>query len=74
MATDSIKPVSTRSSIENAGADMTRRAASEAYRIAGITSKDVGVCELHDCFSANEVWFFLYLYVYRNHLITRPLP
>ena len=41
---------------------MTKEAAKKgkltiilAYKNAGITSKDVGVVELHDCFSANEL-------------------
>ncbi|KXS15499.1 putative 3-keto-acyl-CoA thiolase [Gonapodya prolifera JEL478] len=55
MATDSFKPVATKSSMENAGFDMTKRAALDAYKIAGITRDDVGVVELHDCFSANEL-------------------
>jgi sterol carrier protein 2 len=25
------------------------------YKTAGITPKDVNVCELHDCFAANEL-------------------
>ncbi|KAI8806578.1 thiolase-like protein [Cladochytrium replicatum] len=44
-----------RSLVELAGADMTRHAAADAYRIAKISPKDVGVVELHDCFSANEL-------------------
>jgi len=56
MATDSIKPVATRSMMQIAGFDMTARAARDAYRIAKINpQKDVGVVELHDCFSANEL-------------------
>ncbi|KAJ3319454.1 sterol carrier protein 2, partial [Gonapodya sp. JEL0774] len=55
MATDSYLPISTRSSMEVAGFDMTKRAASDAYKIAKITRDDVGVVELHDCFSANEL-------------------
>jgi len=54
MATDSPKMLSS-SAIEWAGADMTRRAASQLYKNAGITPNDVQVIELHDCFSANEV-------------------
>jgi sterol carrier protein 2 len=54
MATDSPKMLST-DPIEWAGADMTRRAAEQAYKKAGISAKDVQVVELHDCFSANEV-------------------
>ena len=33
-------------------------AAAEAYRDAGIGPKDVGVAELHDCFSITEVQFY----------------
>jgi acetyl-CoA acetyltransferase len=54
MATDSPKAVN-GSSIELAGADMTRRATQTLYKNAGIGAKDVQVIELHDCFSANEV-------------------
>ena len=36
------------------GADMSAAAAEQAYEQAGITGADVDVCELHDCFSANE--------------------
>lgn len=54
MATDSPRMLST-DAIEWAGADMTRRAAAEAYAKAGITPNDIQVVELHDCFSANEV-------------------
>ena len=34
---------------------MTKRAVQAAYREAGVGPKDVAVCELHDCFSANEM-------------------
>ena len=54
MATDSPKAVS-GSSIELAGADMTRRATKVLYDSAKISAKDVQVIELHDCFSANEL-------------------
>ncbi len=37
------------------GADMSRQAAQEAYEEAGIGAEEVDVCELHDCFSANEL-------------------
>ncbi|MEC9356951.1 MAG: lipid-transfer protein, partial [Pseudomonadota bacterium] len=37
------------------GADMTARAAQKAYAQAGIGPEDIRVCELHDCFSANEL-------------------
>lgn len=54
MATDSPRMLTT-DAIEWAGCDMTRRAASDAYKKAGITANDVQVIELHDCFSANEL-------------------
>lgn len=54
MATDSPKLFNT-SAIELAGADMTRRAARIAFNKARLTPDDIGVVELHDCFSANEL-------------------
>lgn len=44
-----------KSMIEITGADMTRRAAEEAYKMAGISAKEIDVVELHDCFSSNEI-------------------
>ncbi|KXS15252.1 thiolase-like protein [Gonapodya prolifera JEL478] len=55
MATDSYQHIETLSSIDMAGAQMTRRAAEQAFKTAGITRDDVGAVELHDCFSANEL-------------------
>lgn len=43
------------SAIDLVGWGMTQRAARQAMAEAGISSKDVNVCELHDCFSANEL-------------------
>jgi len=37
------------------GFEMTKRAVQAAYKEAGVGPKDIGVCELHDCFSANEL-------------------
>lgn len=54
LATDSPRLYST-SAIDLVGFEMTRRAAREAMAQAGITPEDVKVCELHDCFSANEM-------------------
>lgn len=54
LVTDSPKAFG-GSSIELAGADMTRKAAKLALQDAGITPKQVQVVELHDCFSANEL-------------------
>lgn len=34
---------------------MAKQAASQALTKAGIKVEDIGVVELHDCFSANEL-------------------
>ena len=44
-----------RSAMDLVGFDMTKRAAQAALREANVSAKDVKVCELHDCFSANEL-------------------
>ena len=44
-----------KSCVEAAGFGMSRKAAQDVYKAAGITSKQVDVVELHDCFSANEL-------------------
>ncbi len=38
-----------------AGADMSTLAAKQAYEEAGIGADEIDVCELHDCFSTNEL-------------------
>jgi acetyl-CoA acetyltransferase len=37
------------------GSDMSKLAADRAYEEAQIAAAEVDVCELHDCFSANEL-------------------
>lgn len=37
------------------GYKMAKAAAEEVYRQSGVTPDDVQVCEMHDCFSANEL-------------------
>ncbi|KAJ5653437.1 Non-specific lipid-transfer protein [Penicillium lividum] len=54
MATDTDKLYNT-SAIELMGFDMSRHAARTAIAEAGVNVKDIKVCELHDCFSANEM-------------------
>lgn len=54
MATDAPSLFS-RSSIDLMGREMTQYAARTAYAEAGVTPDDFAVCELHDCFSANEL-------------------
>lgn len=44
-----------RSAMDLVGFDMTKRAAQAAMREAKVEPKDIKVCELHDCFSANEL-------------------
>jgi sterol carrier protein 2 len=55
LCTDKELTFSSNSMINIVGGDLTRRTAEQAYKNAGITSKDIQVVELHDCFSANEL-------------------
>ena len=43
------------SAMDLVGAQMSIRASQAAYDEAGIKPSDIKVCELHDCFSANEL-------------------
>lgn len=54
LATDSPSLFS-QSAIDLVGWGMTQFAAREAMAEAGVEARSVGVCELHDCFSANEL-------------------
>lgn len=54
MVTDSPE-LYNRSAMSLVGADMSVRASTAAYAEAGIKASDIKVCELHDCFSANEL-------------------
>lgn len=54
LATDAPSLFS-RSAIDLMGYEMTQRAAQTAMTEAGLTPRDFQVCELHDCFSANEM-------------------
>ena len=54
MATDA-PSLFDRSAINLMGFEMTVRAAREAMAQAGVRPGDVRVCEVHDCFSANEM-------------------
>jgi sterol carrier protein 2 len=44
-----------RSAIDLVGFDMTRRAVKAALSEARVSANDIRVCELHDCFSTNEL-------------------
>ena len=54
LATDAPSLFS-KSSIDLMGREMTQHAARTAMAEAGVKSSDFAVCELHDCFSANEM-------------------
>ena len=54
LATDS-EAVFSKSSIDLMGFAMSRHAARTAIAEAGVKVGDIKVCELHDCFSANEM-------------------
>ncbi|KAH0552874.1 hypothetical protein GP486_006923, partial [Trichoglossum hirsutum] len=54
LATD-LPNLFSESSIDLVGFHMTKSAAKTAMDEAGISPSDVKVCELHDCFSANEM-------------------
>lgn len=54
MATDA-PSVYDRGSISLMGFDMARYACQTAAAEAGVNVKNIKVCELHDCFSANEM-------------------
>lgn len=55
MVTDFDSTFDQRSMIQAVGYDMTRAAAAQVYEQAGIGPRDVDVCEMHDCFTANEL-------------------
>jgi sterol carrier protein 2 len=55
MATDMTSTFEAKSSIKVVGYDMSKSAADKAYAEAGVDASEVDVCELHDCFSANEL-------------------
>ncbi|KAK2168883.1 hypothetical protein LSH36_13g02111 [Paralvinella palmiformis] len=55
MATDMPSTFEEHSSMKIVGYDMTKKAATECFRKAGLRPTDVQVVELHDCFSTNEV-------------------
>jgi acetyl-CoA acetyltransferase len=55
LGSDKLDSFSTKSSIDIIGGKLAKRCADLAYRNSGITSKDINVVELHDCFSANEL-------------------
>lgn len=55
MVTDFASTFDEQSMIKVIGYDMTVAASESVYEQAGLGPEDVDVCELHDCFTANEV-------------------
>src|SRR3954468_7054177 len=55
MITDMSSTFDDESCIKIVGYDMSKEAARRAYEEAQVGPGDVDVCELHDCFSANEL-------------------
>jgi acetyl-CoA acetyltransferase len=55
MTTDTRKAFEGDSMIEIVGYSMARDAADAVYAASGVSPADIGVVELHDCFTANEL-------------------
>jgi acetyl-CoA acyltransferase len=55
MSTDSASTFEEQSMMKIVGYDMTRAAAQQVYDAAGVGPEDLGVVELHDCFTTNEL-------------------
>lgn len=47
-----------KSFMDLSGAGMAKRAAEQCYSESGMTSSDVDVLEVHDCFSCNELFMY----------------
>ncbi|MCK5771177.1 lipid-transfer protein [Algiphilus sp.] len=55
MTTDFASTFDDRSMIKLIGSDLARAAADAVYDSTGVGPEDVDVCELHDCFTTNEL-------------------
>jgi acetyl-CoA acetyltransferase len=55
MTTDSPSTFADRDMMKVVGYDMTRLAAERLYERSGISASEIGVVELHDCFTTNEL-------------------
>lgn len=55
MTTDTPSTYTDNSNIKLVGGDMTKEAAKQLFETTGYQPADVDVCEVHDCFSANEL-------------------
>lgn len=55
LSTDQPGSFDKNSAIAVVGYDVTRDAARQVYEAAGVAPEDIDVCELHDCFTQNEL-------------------
>lgn len=55
MRTDTPAAFNSASMMQVVGYGMTSSAAQQVYAQSGVDPKDIRVCELHDCFTANEL-------------------
>lgn len=55
LTTDTPSSFEEQDLIKLVGYDMTRSAAARVYEAAGVDPQDIGVVELHDCFTTNEL-------------------
>ena len=55
MATDTKSTFESNSNMKLVGVDLTKSAANQVFKQTGLTPGDCQVCELHDCFAANEL-------------------
>lgn len=55
LTTDFQSTFGENSLIKLAGYDLSKKAAEQVFKETGVNPSQVGVCELHDCFSANEL-------------------
>ncbi len=58
LVTDLPSTFESRTARDIIGYEMNATAARAAYEQAGLGPEDVQVIELHDCFSANELWLY----------------
>ena len=55
MTSDTDSTFSSGNALKLLGADLTASAAQQVYAQAGIGPEEIGVVELHDCFTCNEI-------------------
>ena len=58
LGTDTRITFEDKSLMSRIGYHLANRVANEAYKEANVTSKDIRVIELHDCFAANELLMY----------------